>query len=63
MPRREYDLPALHAGIKRVARAQAELSPDSTGKNDLPLAGHARLHRKNILPHRASDLGHLARVP
>jgi len=49
------NLPAFHAGVEGIAGAKSKLSPDGTGKNDLPLAGNAGLHGKNILPHE--DVG------
>lgn len=58
MLRREDDLPTLHAGIEGVARAKSELSPDRAGKNNLPFAGEASSHRKNILPYQAGDPNH-----
>ena len=60
MPGREDDLPAFHARIDGIAWAKSELSPDGAGKNNLPLAGYAGLHRKNILPYQAVDPGSLA---
>ena len=47
------DLPTFHVGVEGIAGAKSKLSPDGTGKNDLPLAGNAGLHGKNILPRRA----------
>jgi hypothetical protein len=44
------DLSAFHAGVEGIAGAKPEFSPDWAGKNDLPLAGNAGLHGKNILP-------------
>jgi len=45
------DLPALDARIEGISGPKSQLSPDGTGKNNLPLAGDTSLHRKNILPH------------
>ena len=50
MAGRKDDLPAFHAGVKGVAGTKSQLAPDWTGKDNLPLAGNAGLHGKNILP-------------
>jgi len=56
--RNKDDFSVLHASVERVPGAKSKSSPDRTRKNDLPLAGNASLHGKNILPskHGAAPL-------
>jgi hypothetical protein len=38
------DLPVFQVGIEGIAGSKSELSPDGTGKTDLPLTGNAGPH-------------------